>query len=79
MDKKYEIEELVRGDILDGSLMEIVTGGVSSKHSAAVGECSYSCVYTMCNYSACSYNFCQYGFCRYDICKHAVCALTIAL
>lgn len=31
MDKKYEIEELVRGDILDGSLMEIVTGGVSSK------------------------------------------------
>lgn len=79
MNKKYEIEELVRGDDLDGSLMEIVTGGVSSRRSFAVGECSYSCVYSMCNYSVCTFNFCQFGFCRYNICKHASCDLNKGL
>lgn len=59
MKREFEIQELVKGDILDRSLMEMVTGGRSASGDCNNLTISFQGTYTCDKFSVCDYDPCQ--------------------
>lgn len=71
MSRKFEIEELVRGEALDSSMLGMVTGGLTPANNPSTGNCNdYICQFSYCpKYTTCVY------VCQFDVCQHNSCSL----
>lgn len=73
MEKKFEIEEIVKGTDLSKELMTMIIGGTSNTG----GDCNLECgKYKECSaYTECDgYDTCDYGTCGFDMCIHGSCS-----
>ena len=70
MSRKFEIEELVRGEVLDSSMLGMVTGGLTPANNLPAGDCNgYICQLSYCSkYTTCVYT------CQFDVCQHSRCS-----
>ncbi len=70
MSRKFEIEQLVRGEVLDSSMLGMVTGGLTSANNLSTGNCNgYICQLSDCT----KYTTCVY-MCQFDVCQHSLCS-----